>query len=79
MIKVISGAALISAMATASFAGNLNTVETTPVDNVFVAAPASSSAGLAVPLAVAGGLLALGLIASNSGSSSSTPATPDGD
>ena len=65
MTKVISVAALISAMATASFAGNLNTVEVPQVNNdVFVAAP--SSAGLAVPLAVAGGLLAIGLIASNS-------------
>jgi len=62
MTKVITLAAMISAMATASFAGNLNTVETTEVENVFVAAP--SSAGLAVPLAIAGGALLLAAVAS---------------
>jgi len=70
MTKVITLAAMISAMATASFAGSLNTEEEKDVDNVFVAAP--SSGGLAVPLAVAGGALALAALASNSDDAAAT-------
>jgi hypothetical protein len=60
MIKVISAAALIAGMATASFAGNLASTSDSVVETVF--APQPSSAGLALPLAIAGGVLALGLI-----------------
>jgi hypothetical protein len=75
MTKVISIAALITGMATASFAGSLETNTDVVEDDVFVAT--SSSAGLALPLAIGGGLVALGLIASDSDSSDSTTATPD--
>lgn len=62
MTKVITLAAMISAMATASFAGNLNAVETNEVENVFAAVP--SSAGLSVPLAIGGAALLLAAVAS---------------
>lgn len=60
MIKVISAAALIAGMATASFAGNLNTSDDDVVETVF--APQPSSAGLALPLIIGGGIVGLGLI-----------------
>ena len=75
MTKVISVAALITGMASASFAGSLNTTTDVVEEDVFVAT-SSSSAGLALPLAIGGGLVALGLIASDSDSSDSTTATP---
>lgn len=70
MKKVITVAALITGMASASFAGSLNTTTDVVEDDVFVAAP--SSAGIALPLAIGGGLIALGLIASDSDSSTTT-------
>lgn len=72
MKKAISIAALITGMATASFAGSLDTNQTVVEDDVFVATSSSSAAGLALPLAIGGGLVALGLIASASDSSSSS-------
>ena len=71
MKKVITVAALITGMATASFAGNLDTNTTVVEDDVFVAS-SSSAGGLALPLAIGGGLVALGLIANDSDSGSST-------
>jgi hypothetical protein len=73
MIKVISVAALITGMASASFAGSLNTNQDVVEDDVFVAAP--SSAGIAIPLAIGGGLVALGLIASDSDDSATATTT----
>ena len=64
MTKIISVAALITGMASASFAGSLDTNTDVVEDDVFVAT-SSSSAGLALPLAIGGGLVALGLIASD--------------
>jgi len=61
MIKVLSAAALIAGMASASYAGSAAPVQIDEVDTVF--APAPSSAGLALPLAIGGGILAIGLIA----------------
>lgn len=70
MTKAFTIAAMISAMATASFAGSLNTdVEQEPQD-VFVATPSSSGIGL--PLAIAGGALLLAAALSDSSSSTTT-------
>ena len=77
MKKAIATAALITGMSTASFAGSLDTNTTVVEDDVFVATSSSSAAGLALPLAIGGGLVALGLIASDSSSGSSTTATTD--
>ena len=74
MKNVITVAALITGMATASFAGNLDTNTTVVEDDVFVAS-SSSAGGLALPLAIGGGLVALGLIANDSDSGSSTTTT----
>lgn len=73
MFKVISVAAMIAGLSTAAYAGsNAAAVEEQEVDNVFVAAP--SSGGLALPLAIAGGVLAIGLIAgSNDSATATTP------
>ncbi len=73
MTKVISVAALITGMASASFAGSLDTNTDVVENDVFVAAP--SSAGLAIPLAIGGGLVALGLVANDSDGSSTTTTT----
>ena len=62
MIKVFSAAALVAGMATASFAGSVDTV-ITEVDTVF--APAPSSAGLALPIAIGVGVVAVGLLLAN--------------
>lgn len=77
MIKVISVAAMIAGLATTSFAGSLNTTTESEPENVFVAAP--SSAGLAIPLAIGGGLVALALVANDddSGTTTTTPEVAD--
>jgi len=77
MTKVISVAALIAGMASASFAGSLNTT-TDVVEDVFVA-PSSSAAGLALPMAIGGGLVALGLIASDDDEGTSATTTGSSD
>jgi len=76
MFKTLSIAALISATATASFAGSLNNAPTQEVINTvdeFIAAPAGSSgssSGIGVP-AIVGGVVAavaIGALIANSDS-----------
>ena len=67
MTKTLTIAAMIASMATVSFAGSLDTVvEAEPQADVFVANP--SSGGLAVPLAIAGGVVALAAVAADNDS-----------
>lgn len=77
MIKVLSTAAMVAALATSSFAGNLNAVETAAVDNVFVETPGSNKFILPV---VACLILCTAVIASSGGGdSAATTTTPAGD
>lgn len=64
MTKTFSIAAMFAVLATASFAGSPEPAYVEPQPDVFVAQP--SSAGLGLPLAIAGGVAALALIASDS-------------
>lgn len=64
MIKAFSIAAAVTALATTSFAGSLDTIVEVEPEDVFVAAT-PSSAGIGVPLAIAGGVLAIGALIAN--------------
>ena len=73
MIKVISSAALITAMATTSYAGSIadTQVEQEP-GTVFAAAP--SSGGLVLPLLIGAGALGVAVAISNNKDSTGTTA-----
>ena len=81
MTKTLTIAAMIASMATVSFAGSLETVvEPEPQADVFVANP--SSGGLALPLAIAGGVIALAAVAADSDgddAAATTTTMSDGD
>lgn len=79
MMKTVSIAAIISMVASASFAGSLNTTYEAEPQRDIAVVPAGSSGGIGVPVVV-GGLLAAAAVAaivSNNDSDDDTPPLED--